>query len=545
MTDAWRMTVGDRLFPDNSTNVTFLYTVFNEYIFKINPDITLYGFRKLQYCCAIFAMLLLAISVYRWTREFWYLPYTLSLFAFTGLDVNGMASNFSYYVYPHLFITLHIALLLFALKQRQGVLRDFLFAVSGICLWGIGFSLLPLSVTLISPIILWLLFNRLCLSEHSFSARDIAALYLPAILAWLIFLTINGMDFFDAAYKMYGYISEVRQSRPTLFVDSIPYILISLLLMAALIVIGRRPTLLGLGIAGGLSAILFAAIDTNLFGAVPPFWRGWFNSQMWLASLVVATWVIVSSGIFYQCKKDHKLDGTSQSLMVLLVPSIIMAGLFIFFSSLGPLTVLFVSIPIMLALSVFVARWVRGSGRILSILVLILWPYYYSMAWADWEFTYFDLPPRNLTSTFEEGFATGIRTNQLYFSMASWMRSMSQQYSSDGDFSIVTDQAPMGYMLIRRRPALNHSWGGLGNSTSLRRDAVAQMIRDKREPKIAFRFVTAPLFLPISIKDGNYTLGVQHPIDPTDPIDDYLLGNMKHIDSFVFQQRTWIELYVR
>jgi hypothetical protein len=545
MTDGWRMAVGDMLFPDNSTNVTFLYTVFNEYVFKLNPDITLYGFRKLQYCCAIFSMLLLATAVYRWTREFWYLPFALSLFAFTGLDANGMASNLSYYVYPHFFITLYIALLLFALKQQQGITRVVLFALSGACLWGIGFSLLPLTVTLICPIVLWLLFNRWCMSGNSFSTRDLVVVYLPIIFAWCVFIAFNGVDFFDAVGKMYGYLSEFNQGRYQLLLEAIPYVCFSLILVAALIAVGHRSTLLSLIVAAGFSAIIFAVINTNLFEVIPPFWGGWFNSQMWLASLVVSTWIMGLSSIFFQYKKTHMLDDTSQLFLVLLIPCIIMGGLFVFFSSLGPLTVQSASIPTMLALAVLVAQWARGSIRGLLILTLMLGPFYYSMAWADWKFTYFDLPPKYLTSTFTQGFATGIRTNKLYFSMATWMQEMSHQYSQEGDFAIVTDQTPMGYMLINRRPALNHSWGGLGNSKPLRRDAVAQMIRDKREPKIAFRFVSAPLFLPTSIREEKYALGGQSQMNPDDPIDGYMMHNMKHVDSFFFQQRTWIELYIR
>lgn len=545
MTDGWRMSIGDHLFPDNSTNVTFLYTVFNEYIFKLNPDITLYGFRKLQYCCAIFAMLLLGISVYRWTREFWYFPFTLSLFAFTGLDVNGMASNFSYYVYPHLFITLHIALLLFALKQQQGISRDCLFFLSGIFLWAIGFSLLPLSVTLIGPIALWLLFNFLYRSPYTFSVRNVASLYVPIIFAWLIFLVVNGLDFFDAAHKMYGYISEGRQSKADLFISSIPYILTSLMLVIALMVVGRRSTWLSLGVSAGLSVIIFAIINTNLFGVIPSFWRGWFNTQMWFSSLLLTIWVIVFGSVAYRFKRGTKLDDTSQLLVVLIVPSILMGGLFAFFSTLGPITVQFVAIPTMLALTVFVARWMQGGSRALLVLVLLLWPFYYTMARTDWEFTYFDAPPRYLNSTFKEGFATGIRTNQIYFSMASWMQAVAQKYSRDGDFAIVTNSAPMVYMIIQRRPALNHSWSGIGNSMSLKLDAIDQMMRDDREPKIAFRFITVPMLLPSSMRDETFIFGEPRPIDPTDPIESYLLEHMKLIDSFEFQQRSWVELYVR
>ena len=86
MADAWRMTVGDRLFPDNSTSVVRLYSVFNAFIFKIAPDITLLGFRKVQYFASLFTIIAFAAALVRWNRRYWFLPLVFAPFAFTGLD---------------------------------------------------------------------------------------------------------------------------------------------------------------------------------------------------------------------------------------------------------------------------------------------------------------------------------------------------------------------------------------------------------------------------------------------------------------------------
>ena len=67
MTDGWRLSVGDRLFPDSSTSVVNLYVVFNAAIFQIFPDVTLLEFRKIQYWLSLTAIVVLIYAVYKWT----------------------------------------------------------------------------------------------------------------------------------------------------------------------------------------------------------------------------------------------------------------------------------------------------------------------------------------------------------------------------------------------------------------------------------------------------------------------------------------------
>lgn len=159
MVDGWRLTVGDRLFPDSGTSVSMLYVLFNALVFYVVPDITLLQFRQLQYLLTLVAILAICWGSYRWLPHRSYLApilASLSVFAFTGLDPVGLAANLSYYTYPHFFFTLHIAFTLAALI-RSGWRRQLLLVASGLALWAIGFSLLPLSVTMVSPILLWLL----------------------------------------------------------------------------------------------------------------------------------------------------------------------------------------------------------------------------------------------------------------------------------------------------------------------------------------------------------------------------------------------------
>src|SRR6056297_1381846 len=56
MTESWRLTQGDQLL-DNDIGALRPYTLINSFIYRLNPDITLLGFRKLQFFFTIFALI--------------------------------------------------------------------------------------------------------------------------------------------------------------------------------------------------------------------------------------------------------------------------------------------------------------------------------------------------------------------------------------------------------------------------------------------------------------------------------------------------------
>ena len=102
----------------------------------------------------------------------------------------------------------------------------------------------------------------------------------------------------------------------------------------------------------------------------------------------------------------------------------------------------------------------------------------------------------------------------------------------------------MGYMIIKRRPALNHSWGGWALSNALRRDSVAAMLRQNRQPKIAYRFLRAPILLPVPNKEGEFRLGDRFRYSSKDPVSVYVITKMQYQDTFYYQNQPCIELYV-
>ena len=72
------------------------YTLINSLIFRIYPDISLLQMRLLQFIIALTSLLIFSIALFRQTRQYAWLPFVFPLFAFTGLDPNGMISNLYY-----------------------------------------------------------------------------------------------------------------------------------------------------------------------------------------------------------------------------------------------------------------------------------------------------------------------------------------------------------------------------------------------------------------------------------------------------------------
>jgi len=93
----------------------------------------------------------------------------------------------------------------------------------------------------------------------------------------------------------------------------------------------------------------------------------------------------------------------------------------------------------------------------LAVLVLFLAPFYYTTAWFDWKFTFFDVAPEQANVEIENGFGKGIKTNEIYKNLYDWIGRTSQAYSNQDDYIISYVTTPMVHMIARRRPALSLS----------------------------------------------------------------------------------------
>lgn len=549
MTDGWRLTVGDNLFPDSPTSVTLMYAVLNAGVFHLFPDITLLSFRKLQYVMAILCLTVFSLSVCRWSREYWFAPFVMSVFAFTGLDAIGMSANLSYYTYPHMFLTLHIATLLFALKSTNVLARNMLLVLAGVFLWAVGFSLLPLSLGVVSPFLTWLLLRRRETDTPGFGGRDVLLVTAPVVILWVGILAAYNIDFIAAMSDSQRYVSEGDTAGVSINTRVLPYLAVTAAFMILILIGTRLKALSVLLVTVALSVTMFFILDTNLFGLISLYWRGWFAAQMWFSALAIVSLAAFFSLLRTKVFRAKFSDDRTILLLVLLVPASVFAALFSNFSGMGILSTSYVSIPVVMALGILIIGWMDGIETRLSLkaaaITAIFFPFYYNLAWADWKFTYFDVPPSKMTHTISTGFGTGIKTNFVFHDIAEWMEKNADQYSDPTDFAIVLDQTPMGYMLIKRRPALNHSYTGWGASPSLRREAVTAMIREKRVPRIAFRFVRAPMFFPTSLKEGTFAIAGRRNFGANDPVSNYIQENMVLTEKIQIQGEIFVELFVR
>ena len=112
-TESWRLAAGDHFLDDKLTGALMHYTLINSLIFKIYPDVSLLQMRQIQYIMTLAALLLFSIALFRQIRQYAWLPFIFSLFAFTGFDTIGMISNLYYQTYSHLFLVLYLSFLLF------------------------------------------------------------------------------------------------------------------------------------------------------------------------------------------------------------------------------------------------------------------------------------------------------------------------------------------------------------------------------------------------------------------------------------------------
>ncbi len=548
MADSWRLVAGDRLFPDSYLSVVRLYVLFNAVLFKLWPDITLLDFRQIQFVLSLLTTLGLGWAVFRWTREYWYLPWMLAVFAFTGLDPVGKGTNLSYHNYVHLFVTWHVILLLFALRCDHGWRRRALLIGSGVALWAVGVSVLPLSVFAVSPVVVWLVVRGLAKDRDLFGVADLLWVLAPVAVGWAGLIGFYHPHLLDAVRTVAGYFREGGKTENGINWLALAFVAVSALFCLMIVVLARWPKRWAIGGVAALSAGLLAVLETNLFGRIPGYWRGWFDGPMWFSSLLIVGMAGCVLWVGWSIRAGKKWSSTQMVVPLLLVPAICLSANFGYVSEMGMMAPNYASFIALCGTALLVLRLLESVKTVLvraAVLLLLTGPFCYLVAWADWRFTYFDLPPHQLTEVVETGFAKGIRTNPFYHLMIRWMADRSARLSGPEDRVIAMDRAPMVHMITRRKPALNHSWLGMARSASLRQDAVTQMLASGREPKLAFVFLVPPLFYPISLKDGTAGIGGPIPYLRTDPIYRHITQTMKPVDLFRYKGIEWVALYRR
>ncbi len=557
MTESWRLSAGDHFLKDKITGALVHYTLINRLIFDIFPDITLLGFRKLQFILTIFALLLFGFALFKVSGRYAELPFIFSLFAFTGLDPIGMVSNLYYQTYPHLFLTLHLSLLLFGLQAQKPLSKKILYVLSGFCLWCISLTLLYLSVVFLSPVLFFFLSRKFNFKHYSFKFNDLTYVLAPFIFSWLLFIII-----FNKPYVMNIFASmEVILSMPThstnligLNWELIKYLSVSAVLLGVFFLILHLQNIIIILTAGAaLSLFTYFTIRTSFFGILSPYYNGLFGQPMWFSSLLIAFilyfWIYMISK--YILKRD--LNKEEELAILLMVPFSICANTMSIFSRMGPLAICQTAIPAVAAFFFFVAHRLKlkeyQAPVTLAMILLLLGPFYYMVSENDWEFTYFDVVPEHADTRIETGFGMGIYTNRFYAKLNNWLIVNAAKFTKPNDYAISYILSPMVHMITHLRPSFDDTFIDFHKSKHSKHyfeECIEFMKERGREPKIAFIFERMPALNPVSRENGSVRF-FRKSFDfmtSEDPISMYVRAHMTLAATFKISDDNIIRCYV-
>ncbi len=543
MTEAWRLTAGDDFFKDKFTGALRASTLLNYLVFKVYPAITLLGFRELQHVLTLASLLLLSYALFLVNRQYWYQPLIFSVFAFVGLDPVGMISNIYYQTYPHLFITVHLAFFIMGLHQESQTAKRVLYVMSGISLWLISFSLLHMSLVVLSPVAVFLLFKALKIKSPDFSFSDLCFVLAPVLLFWAFFIGLFNKPFIDNVLSSIQLILSTSTHAAGTLVsinkEAMKHIGITVpFIIAGIFILKINKIAVLCGAMSILALLMYFVIDTAFFGLINPYYNGWFDRPMWLVALLVSSYFISLCYFMWKVLNRKQLDNLEIYSMILFIPGIIMAISSSIFSALGILTVLHASIPAVAAITLLFLsmKTITKRSYMEKFIVLLLFfaPFYYTSAWSDWRFTFFDVTPEQATVEIDKGFGRGIKTNQVYKDLYEWIGNISEKYSKKDDFIISYVVSPMVHMISRRRPSLDDPFI---NFIEVPPDyyvkAIAFMRERRREPRLAFVFEGMPGLLPISLEDGTFKwIDKQFSFPSREPVSDYVAKNMIPLDMF-------------
>jgi hypothetical protein len=391
MTDGWRLTVGDRLFPDSAMSAVMPYVFLNALVFKIFPSITLLHFRELQFFFALTSIGVFGAAIYKWccasqkNWKPWILFLSLSVFAMTGLETIGTSHNLTYYTYPQFFLVLHLSFLLFALTSPKGRARSIFFIGSGIALWLIGFSNLPLSAAMISPVLIYFLFKPLSGRKAPFTFKELLLILSPGIVLWVGFIAIYNLDFLRTLSKIFSTYSNREKFKFKINAIALQYIATTFIFCSALIFLRKLSRAGMLAVTAILSITMFFFVYNNWWGLISPYWNDWFSIQMWVCSLIITFIVFFTASLFYKKRKRLDLGKYDPLILIILIPCTVFAVLFSFFSGMGILATLYCAIPVTVVLSLFLVQELEkplAGDQNFSALFLVVFfiPFFYHYA---------------------------------------------------------------------------------------------------------------------------------------------------------------------
>jgi tetratricopeptide (TPR) repeat protein len=558
MVEGWRLSAGDHFIRDVPTGMIANWRLFTKVIFDLWPGITLLSFRKIQFFLTLISLFIFGSALYRYDKQYWYLPFTFSVFAFTGLDPLGATSNLSYYTYPHLFIALHIASLLLGIRARNSLVKSLLFLFSGACLYGISLSLLHQSPVIAGPVALYILAKFLNFKQIEFRSKDLALVLAPFFLFWAIFLIAYNTDYIHSILSGLNRARDIRVGAPYLYAviwSGVLYTVIIFIIAFSFLMVLNTFKPYKIIYLIFLSILTFFIIDTSLFGTIKPYWKDWFSRPMWFAGLLISFhlifWLHIITKRFFLKRtfKPHE-----ELIILLMLPSTLLFIPAATFSGFGTILVLHSAIPTVTAIALIIMNLEpirpRSNAFKLIILALAFAPFYYTTAWSDWNFTYCDVKPEHANAIITDGFLKGIHTNSVYKQINDWIKQNTAMYSNKDEFIISYILSPMVYMIAERRPAIEESFLCPPVDWYMKRyrPMIENMKASHRLPSIAFVFDNSPALITINekskiklnLKGDTYNFfGSWYNFQTSvDPLADYIRKNMTMVESITYQDHT-------
>jgi hypothetical protein len=553
-TESWRLAAGDHFLDDKITGTLALYTLITQIIFKIYPDISLLQLRQFQFILTLASLLIFSIALFRQTRQYAWLPFVFSLFAFTGLDPIGMISNLYYQTYPHLFLVLYLSFMLFGFQSKSITIKKSLFLLSGFCLWLMSLSLLHLGLMIVSPIIIFILSRKFKLKDYPFTFKDLFYVVSPFAACWLLFIAIfNKAYFLNILANLDLVLSMSSHSGGGISInwEVVKRVTISMVFLSLFFVsIKKLPVQFFTAGCALLSLLIFLIIRTSLFSLLTPYYNGWFDKPMWFSSLLMAFIIIFWMYTIgkYALKKIFSKE--EELSIILMVPFTICACAMSIFSSLKSLSVCQTAIPAVAAMSCLLISQLKNlefkHPVAIVMLILLLGPFYYTTARHDWEFTFFDVQPKQAIVRIETGFGKGIYTNQIYAKVYDWLIANAKTFTHPDDYAISYIVSPMVHMITKLRPSLDDTFISFEKPLNYYEKCIEKMEQREREPKIAFIFEREMILFPVSFERGSVVFP-QKQIDfmtAQDPISIYVKTHMTRAGSFKISDDHSIRCYI-
>ena len=553
-TESWRLAAGDHFLDDKITGTLALYTLITQIIFKIYPDISLLQLRQFQFILTLASLLIFSIALFRQTRQYAWLPFVFSLFAFTGLDPIGMISNLYYQTYPHLFLVLYLSFMLFGFQSKSITIKKSLFLLSGFCLWLMSLSLLHLGLMIVSPIIIFILSRKFKLKDYPFTFKDLFYVVSPFAACWLLFIAIfNKAYFLNILANLDLVLSMSSHSGGGISInwEVVKRVTISMVFLSLFFVsIKKLPVQFFITGCAILSITMLFIIDTSFFSLLTPYWNGWLSKPMWFSSFLLAFIILFWMHIIKKLIFKNTIRKDEELVIILMVPLTICSLTMSIFSTLGALAVAQNAIPAIAAIAyLLTAQFKKKKYQYpiaIVMLILLLGPFYYTTARHDWDFTFFDVQPKQAIVRIETGFGKGIYTNQIYSSLYDWLITNAEAFTHPDDYAISYVVSPMVHMITGLRPSLDDTFIMLEKPEWYFEKCIEKMKQRGREPKIAFIFERKLMLFPVSLERGSVDFSPKE-FDfmvSQDPISIYVKTHMTRAGSFKISDDHSIRCYI-